>query len=344
MKWQGWQVQTGDAVRETYGVVLPGMDLSNLTGKLIVIEGTDGVGRTTQMNLLKPWLEKEGRAVLDTGLTRSALAGKGIKQAKEGHTLGPLTLDLFYATDFADRLEQEIVPALRAGFVVLTDRYIYSLMARAAVRGVDPAWIRNAYNYALKPDAVFYLKIGVDDLIPRVVFTRGFDYWESGMDLHPSEDMYESFRKYQTTLLAQFDKLAEEYEFQVIDATPDPASVFALLKEGIGRVLGQPADAIFTLPPPKATAQEVSEGAVEAASTIPVKKAAEPVKESRAAETAGKPAGAAAGDGAAKLEASDGGAARNEGSAIGDPPHWAAAVEEPMAAAPLAKVAGGETA
>ncbi|HEV2175909.1 MAG TPA: dTMP kinase [Terriglobia bacterium] len=243
-------------MRETYGVILPGMDLSNLTGKLIVIEGTDGVGRTTQMDLLKPWLEKEGRAVLDTGLTRSALAGKGIKQAKEGHTLGPLTLDLFYATDFADRLEQEIVPALRAGFVVLTDRYIYSLMARAATRGVDPAWIRNAYSFALKPDAVFYLKIGVDDLIPRVVFKRGFDYWESGMDLHPSEDMYESFRKYQTTLLAQFDKLAEEYGFQVIDATPEPASVFALLKEGIGRVLGQPADAIFTLPPSKALAEE----------------------------------------------------------------------------------------
>ena len=166
-------------MKETYGVSLPGMKLDDLAGKLIVIEGTDGVGRSTQINLLKPWLEQQGRAVLDTGMTRSDLAGKGIKQAKEGHTLGRITLSLFYATDFADRLEREIIPALRAGFVVLTDRYIYSLMARAMVRAIDPAWIRNVYSFALKPDAIFYLRIGVDDLIPRVVFTRGFDYWES---------------------------------------------------------------------------------------------------------------------------------------------------------------------
>jgi len=224
-------------VKETYGVLLPGMKLDGLTGKLIVIEGTDGVGRSTQINLLRPWLEQQGRAVLDTGITRSALAGKGIKQAKEGHTLGKITLSLFYATDFADRLENQIVPALRAGFVVLTDRYIYSLMASAMVRAIDPSWIRNAYSFALKPDAIFYLRIGVDDLIPRVVFTRGFDYWESGMDLHPSEDMYESFRKYQTSLLAQFDVLAQEYGFEVIDASADIRTIFEQLQAGISRVL-----------------------------------------------------------------------------------------------------------
>ncbi len=224
-------------MRETYGVVLPGMNLEGMTGKLIVIEGTDGVGRSTQINLLKPWLEQQGRAVLDTGMTRSDLAGKGIKQAKEGHTLGRVTLGLFYATDFVDRLERQIVPALRAGFVVLTDRYIYSLMARAIIRGVDPAWMRNVYSFALKPDAVFYLRIGVQDLIPRVVFSTGFDYWESGMDLHPSEDMYESFYKYQTALLTQFEKLADEYQFIPVDATPDIPSVFEQLKAGIGEVL-----------------------------------------------------------------------------------------------------------
>ena len=224
------------------------MNLADLTGKLIVIEGTDGVGRSTQIDLLKPWLEQEGRAVLDTGLTRSDLAGRGIKQAKEGHTLGPLTLSLFYATDFTDRLEQEIVPALRAGFVVLTDRYIYSLMARALIRDIDTAWLRNAYSFALKPDAVFYLRIGVDDLIPRVVFSRGFDYWESGMDLHPSEDMYESFRKYQTALLAQFDLLAEKYVFDVIDASGSPQGVFGQLRDRIGRVLsGEPREPLFSL-------------------------------------------------------------------------------------------------
>jgi dTMP kinase len=238
-------------VRETYGSVLPGMNLADLTGKLIVIEGTDGVGRSTQINLLKPWLEQQGRAVLHTGMTRSALAGKGIKQAKEGHTLGRVTQSLFYATDFADRLENEIVPALRAGFVVLTDRYIYSLMARAMVREIDQAWIRNAYRFALKPDAVFYLRISVDELIPRVVFSRGFDYWESGMDLHPSEDMYESFRKYQTDLLKQFEVLAEEYEFQVVDATPDVRTVFEHLRDGIARVLtGEPNEPLFSVSVP----------------------------------------------------------------------------------------------
>src|SRR5207244_12949523 len=186
---------------------------------------------------------QQGRAVLDTGLSRSGLAGKGIKRAKQGHTLGRITLSLFYASDFADRLGNEIVPALRAGFVVLKDRYIYSLMARAMVRGLAPEWVRNVHAFALKPDATFYLRIGVDDLIPRVVFSRGFDYWESGMDLHPSEDMYESFRKYQTALLARFDELAQEYRFEVSDASADVETVFRHLRRGIAGVLrGEPGE------------------------------------------------------------------------------------------------------
>ena len=120
-----------------YSEPLPGVNCSEFQGKLIVIEGPDAVGRSTQVSRLRNWLEHEGHAVLDTGLARSALAGKGIHQAKEGNTFGPRTMTLFYATDFADRLENEIVPALRAGFVVLTDRYIFSLMARAVARGSD---------------------------------------------------------------------------------------------------------------------------------------------------------------------------------------------------------------
>ena len=246
-------------MRETYAAPLPGMNLAEMTGKLIVIEGTDGVGRSTQIRLLRPWLEQQGRAVLDTAIKRSELAGKGIQQAKEGHTLGRITLSLFYATDFADRLEHEIVPALRAGFVVLTDRYIYSLMARAIVRGADARWIRNAYGFALKPDAIFYLRIGVDDLIPRVVFTRGFDYWESGMDIHPSEDMYDSFRKYQTELLGEFERLAKEYNFEVIDATPDVRTVFEHLRAGVARVLsGEPREPLFSIPTPGGEALEAA--------------------------------------------------------------------------------------
>jgi len=222
-------------MRQTYGKLLPGMRLSDLSGKLIVIEGTDGAGRTTQIDLLKPWLEELGHAVLDTGMTRSRLAGEGIRRAKEGNNLGHVTQSLFYATDFIDRFENEIVPALRAGFIVLTDRYIYSLMARAIVRGMDPSWIRSIYRGALKPDAVFYLRLGIDQLLPRVVFSRGFDYWESGMDLYPGHDMYDSFCKYQAALLAEFDRLREEYNFETVDASADADSVCAQLK---ARILG----------------------------------------------------------------------------------------------------------
>ena len=245
-------------MKESYGVKLPGLNLDDLVGKLIVVEGTDGVGRSTQIRLLKEWLEQQGHAVLDTGLTRSGLVGKGIKRAKEGHTLGRITLTLFYATDFADRLENEIVPALRAGFVVLTDRYIYSLMARSIVRGLDPVWVRNIHRFALKPDATFYLRIGVDELIPRAVFARGFDYWESGMDLYSTEDMYDSFRKYQIALLQQFEQLANEFDFDVIDARPEPRVIFEQLKAGIDRILAPSSGRLpVTMPigPPQAAAE-----------------------------------------------------------------------------------------
>ena len=245
-------------MKETYGVVLPNMGLHDLVGKLIVIEGTDGVGRSTQMRMLKEWLEQEGHAVLDTGLTRSGLVGKSIKRAKEGHTLGRITLSLFYATDFADRLENEIVPALRAGFVVLTDRYTYSLIARAMVRGLDPSWIRNIHRFALKPDAVFYLRIGVDDLIPRAVFTRGFDYWESGIDLYSTEDMYESFRRYQAALIEQFDHLAEEFKFEVIDARAEPHAIFERLRIAIEELLVSPGPVPVISPPAESAAPGLS--------------------------------------------------------------------------------------
>src|SRR5271154_5212822 len=224
-------------MRETYGRLLPDMRLADLAGKLIVIEGTDGAGRSTQIDLLKPWLEELGHAVVDTGMTRSPLAGDGIRRAKEGNNLGRVTQSLFYATDFVDRLENEIVPALRAGFIVLTDRYVYSLMARAIVRGMDPQWIRSIFSVALKPDAVFYLRLGIEQLVPRVIFTRGFDYWESGMDLYPAHDMYEGFRNYQGALLAEFDRLSAEYKFEIVDASADPKTVFAILKARILRLL-----------------------------------------------------------------------------------------------------------
>jgi dTMP kinase len=223
---------------EFYGEGLPDVDLRELVGRLIVIEGADGVGRSTQVSMLKPWLESNGHAVLDTGMTRSALAGKGIKQAKAGITLGPISLTLFYATDFADRIENEMIPALRAGFIVLTDRYIYSLIARAIVRGLDPKWIKSVYGLALKPDAVFYMRTNVSDLIPRVLTSpTGFDYWESGMDIHLGDDLFDSFVEYQKRMLSVFDSMIDEYGFAVIDATQPIDTIYRNLQRQIGRLL-----------------------------------------------------------------------------------------------------------
>jgi dTMP kinase len=223
-----------------YGEGLPGVDVSELRGKLIVLEGTDGVGRTTQVALLRSWLESNGHAVLDTGMTRSALAGNGLRQAKAGHTLDVATLALFYATDFADRLEHEMIPALRAGFVVLTDRYIYSLIARAVVRGADPSWIHDVYGFALVPHAIMYLRIGIEDLIPRVLHSTGFDYWESGMDQGLGEDRYDSFCAYQGKILAQFDAMAQTYGFETFDASRSIEELFDALRSRVEAVLGGP--------------------------------------------------------------------------------------------------------
>jgi len=230
-----------------FGEGIPGIDPQELRGNLIVIEGADGVGRSTQIWLLKQWLETKGHAVLATRMTRSALAGKGLRQAKKGTTLGRVTMVLFYATDFADRLEHEIIPALKAGFVVLTDRYIYTLVARALVRGIGPDWLRDIYGFALKPDRIFYLRAGVDDLVTRVLQKGRFDYWESGMDLHLGDDMYENFVEYQNRIMAQFDKMVEDYDFTVIDASRPIDAVFADLKDQVLGVLNN-ARPVFAEP------------------------------------------------------------------------------------------------
>jgi dTMP kinase len=222
-----------------YGTALPGIEIESYTGKLIVIEGTDGVGRSTHVALLRTWLESTGYAVLDTGMTRSVLAGRGIKDARSGHTLGRLTMQLYYATDFADRLENQILPALRAGFIVLTDRYIYSAIARAVVRGADPNWIRSIYGIAMVPDAVFYLRVrSAEELAGRVLASgRGFDYWESGMDLSLDNDYYDSFIAYQKLLLKEFDRMTGEYGFQVIDASKPVKRTAVALRRSISRLI-----------------------------------------------------------------------------------------------------------
>jgi dTMP kinase len=221
------------APRAFIGRGLPYVNIEGLLGRLIVIEGSDAVGRTTQIRLLRDWLEVEGLAAIETGWNRSPLVKDTINLAKEGHTMNVLTLNLLYATDFADRLEHEIIPALRAGFIVLSDRYIYTAFARAIVRGADPQWIRSIFGFALQPDLVLYLKADTKTLFRRALLSKGLDYWESGRDQNPGLDPYDSFHRYQSKLLREFDRMAKEYGFIVINARRSVNAVQKTLRENI---------------------------------------------------------------------------------------------------------------
>ena len=219
---------------EFFSDPLPGVSTEGLLGKLIPIEGPDSVGRSTQVQLVRAWLEERGHAVVDTGMARSALTRDGIRRAKKGHTLGPLTMALYYMADFADRLENVVLPALRAGFVVLTDRYFYSVVARAAARHQDAAWLERVAGFALVPHATFYLRAPAQELLARVVRSQqSFDYWESGMDVPYGSDRCESFVGYQKKLIEVLDGMTQRYGFVTVDATLPPREIFALLKPRI---------------------------------------------------------------------------------------------------------------
>jgi dTMP kinase len=223
---------------EFYEYPLPGVDIAHLQGKLIAIEGPDSVGRSTQVQRLRAWLEERGYAVADTGMARSPLTKAGIREAMNGHTLGPLTMGLFYMTDFADRLENIIIPSLRAGFVVLTDRYFFSVVARAVARYQDAEWLERVAGFALVPHVTFYLRAPVKEILARVVRgQRYFDYWESGMDVPYGRGLYESFIGYQGKLVEVLDSMAEEYGFTVVDANRPPDEIFRDLRTQIERLL-----------------------------------------------------------------------------------------------------------
>ena len=221
-----------------YGAGLPHCDVTNLPGHLIVIEGADGVGRSTHIELLHGWLEGHGFAVSSTGLVRSALTRRGIQLAKEGHSFDRTTMALFYATDLADRVEHEIIPALRSGFVVLADRYVFTTMARGAARGLDREWLAKLYGFALVPRRVFFLRLDPDELIRRTLRRGGeLDYWEAGRDIGLAPDLYGSFRKYQTLLIQEFDRMAELYGFTTIDASRTVEEVQAELRREVANLL-----------------------------------------------------------------------------------------------------------
>ncbi len=230
-----------DGDKAYYGNGLPYLKINPLRGSLIVIEGTDGVGRSTQIEQLTRWLEVQGYGVVNTGWTRSPLLAETINEAKAGHELNVTTFSLLYAADFADRLENQIIPALRAGFIVVADRYMYTAFARNAVMGADPEWTRKLFGFAVVPDLVMYLKIDVKHLVPRVLESKGMDYWESGMHLKLGSDIFESFRRYQARILREYDRMADEFDFVTVDAQQPIDEIQQVLRANIGRYLaGEP--------------------------------------------------------------------------------------------------------
>ena len=207
-------------------------------GKLIVLEGTDGVGRSTQAELLQNWLAVEGYGVIVTEWKSSQLISAAIDKAKSKNALNTVTFSLLYATDLADRLHNIILPALRAGLIVIADRYYYTAFARDVVRGADPSWVRKLYGFAVEPDLVFYLKVPLEPLLRRIITTRGgLDFYESGRDIGMSTDLYQSFKLYQSKILKEFEHMVDEYKFSVVSADEPVEIVQKLLREHLKDLL-----------------------------------------------------------------------------------------------------------
>lgn len=255
-----------------YGKGLPNVDPTQLMGTLIVIEGSDGAGRSTQIDYLLNWLERKGYPTVVVGLKRSELVGEALAEAMRGNTLNAITLNLFYATDFADQLERTIIPALKAGFVVLADRYIYTLMARDIVRGSSMEWLKEIYGFALVPDAVFYLNTSPKILAERNFQKRGFlDYWESGMDIQRVGGMYDNFIKYQNRLHKVFQALQREYSFYSIQGSRPSISIAREIRARVEKIL-------------TSTAEKASEKPAEKAPSAPAKEAVPPTPEKPAGD------------------------------------------------------------
>jgi len=229
----------GDLSTRFYGIPLPGIKPEELSGSLIVVEGTDGSGRSTQISLLTEWLESEGFAVQTMGLRRSYLVGEDIDALLAENAVTRLTLALMYSTDFFDQLERRILPALRSGLIVLADRYIFTLIARAAVRGISRDYLHGMYEIALRPDLTFWLNVR-----PEVAFDREFkksqtiSYWESGRDMSLSNDLFQSFIKYQSLIKREFEYLSKRHGFIELDGEASVSEVNRELRKRIASHLG----------------------------------------------------------------------------------------------------------
>lgn len=222
-----------------YGHGIPYLKNIRKKGRLIVIEGPDASGRSTQTQLVTAKLQADGHAVVNTGLKRSELISQGIIQAKASLGIGTRTLALYYVADFADQLENKIIPALEAGYVVLADRYIYTLIARNNVRKLSRKWSHDIFGFAVVPDLVFYLDVAPEELVHRVFQKNSsLDYYESGMDMGLSDNMYESFMLYQEKIRSEFLRLQQKYGLVPIDANRPISEVNAGLQSRIDWFLG----------------------------------------------------------------------------------------------------------
>ncbi len=191
-----------------------------LPGKLVAVEGLDGSGKSTQVYLLFRWLQSRGCRVFFTEWNSSLLVREATRKGKRRQLLTPTTFSLIHATDFADRYERQILPLLRAGYIVLCDRYMFTSFARDAVRGCDPAWLRRMYGFARVPDITFFFRLPLEVALGRILEGRPkLKYFEAGMDLGLSPDITESFRLFQGRVLDQYLGMAEEFGFTVLDAT-----------------------------------------------------------------------------------------------------------------------------
>ena len=189
-------------------------------GKLFVVEGTDGSGKSTQLTLLYQWLKAEGYPVFFSEWNSSPLVKDTTKRAKKRHLFTPATFSLLHATDFADRTERDIIPPLKAGAIVLADRYIYTAFARDVARGCDPAWVREVYKFAVKPTIAFFFRAPLDIAIDRIVSGRpSLKYYEAGLDMGWAENPEESFTLFQSKILAEYDRMVSEFGLTQIDAT-----------------------------------------------------------------------------------------------------------------------------
>lgn len=209
----------------------------DLKGTLICVEGIDGSGKSTQLTLLRDWLKNRGMDVIFTEWNSSELISQTTKIAKKKNLLSPRTFSLLHAVDFADRLKQVIAPALKAGFIVLADRYAYTAFARDVARGVDPNWVRNVYDFAIKPDLAVYFDIEPKLAMERICFNRAPKFYEAGMDLKLSNDPYESYVIFQSRVIKEYQKMVDEYGLVKLNATDSIHSKQLKIRELLSEIL-----------------------------------------------------------------------------------------------------------